>query len=222
MLKVTIIIPTLNEEEGIGKVLNEIPKELDAEILIVDGNSTDRTVDIAKNKGARVIIEERRGYGRAYKSGFEQARGEIIVTLDGDNTYPAWQIPEFLLTLEEEKLDFITTDRLTTLRKDAMTKKHRFGNFILSLMTRILFNIKVKDSQSGMWIFRKSILPKLNLVSDGMSFSEEIKIEAFKKFKCKEVPIDYRVRLGEVKLSSWKDGWNNLKFLFWKRFKYYK
>lgn len=219
MPKVSIIIPTLNEEEGIGKTLSEISKELSKEILIVDGNSTDRTVDIAKNRGARVIIEERRGYGRAYKTGFEQANGEIIATLDGDGTYPAERISEFVKILEEEKLDFITTDRLTTLRKDAMTKKHRLGNFILSLTTRILFGIKIKDSQSGMWIFRKNILPKLNLVSDGMTFSEEIKIEAFKKFRCKEIPIDYRIRLGEVKLSSWSDGWKNLKFLFWKRVK---
>lgn len=218
MPKVSIIIPTLNEEQGIGKVLDEIPKGLDLEVIIVDGNSTDRTVDIAKNKGARVIIEERRGYGIAYKSGFEQARGELIATLDGDGTYPAEKISEFLKILENEKLDFITTDRLTNLRKNAMTKKHRLGNFILSLTTRILFGVKVKDSQSGMWIFRRSILPKLNLISNGMSFSEEIKIEAFKKFRCKEIPIEYRVRVGEVKLSSWKDGWKNLKFLFWKRF----
>ncbi len=99
-----------------------------------------------------------------------------------------------------------------------MSFTHKIGNRILTLTTRILFGVKIKDSQSGMWIFRHKILKSLNLTSDGMPFSEEIKIEAWRKFKCAEVPIEYRERKGEVKLSTWKDGLGNLKFLFRKRF----
>jgi glycosyltransferase involved in cell wall biosynthesis len=216
----------MNEEEGIGPVIEEIPrKELEregyeVEVIVVDGESVDRTRDIAAAKGARVVIEPRRGYGRAYKTGFERATGDIIVTGDADTTYPFSEMVEYVKLLEQEKLDFITTNRFGVLEEGAMSLKHRFGNWVLTTATRALFLVNIRDSQSGMWIFRRSILPQLKLASDGMPFSEELKIEAFKQkdLKCREIPIHYRVRVGEVKLSSWKDGWRNLSFLFRKRF----
>ena len=156
--KVSVIIPTMNEEEAIGKVLDDVHAALGTtsepyEILIVDTNSKDRTVEIAKEKGARVIDEPRRGYGRAYKTGFKKARGEYITTLDADCTYPSEDIPNFLDMIEKEDLDFITGDRLTLLKKGSMSSMHRFGNWILSVTARILFHTKLKDSQSGMWFF---------------------------------------------------------------------
>jgi len=220
-MKVSVVIPTINEESSIGSVIDEIPEELDAEVVVVDSNSKDRTVEIAQEKGAKIINENRLGYGRAYKTGFENATGDIIVTLDGDLTYPAYKIKEFVEMLEKEKLDFITCDRLTKLEKGVMSLKHRFGNWVLTATAHILFGVKIKDSQSGMWIFRKSILNKLNLTSDEMAFSEEIKIESWKKgFRCREMPIEYRIRKGEAKLMSWKHGIGNLLFLFRKRFKH--
>ncbi len=214
------MIPTINEEESIGQVMDEIPEELDAEVVVVDSNSKDQTVEIAQEKGAKIINEPRLGYGRAYKTGFENVLGDIIVTLDGDLTYPANKIKELVELLENEKLDFITCDRLTKLEKGVMSLKHRFGNWVLTATAHILFGVKIKDSQSGMWVFRKNILDKLNLTSDEMAFSEEIKIEAWKKgFRCREIPIEYRIRKGEAKLMSWKHGIGNLLFLFRKRFR---
>jgi hypothetical protein len=104
------------------------------------------------------------------------------------------------------------------MQKGAMGAKHRFGNQVLSTAMRMLFRVKVSDSQSGMWVFRKDVLPRLAITSDGMAMSEEIKIEAFRKCKAVEVPIRYRPRMGEVKLQSWKDGMGNLRFLLKKRF----
>lgn len=221
----SVVIPALNEEEGIGLVLDQIPRDAlakagwEVEIVVVDGESRDRTRDIAAAKGARVVIEPRKGYGRAYKTGFERAGGEIIVTGDADATYPFEAIPELVRLLDEEKLDFITTNRFARLDPGSMTAKHRFGNWVLTTVTRVFFFVEVRDSQSGMWIFRRAILPKLTLTSDGMPFSEEIKIEAFRAggVAAREVPIQYRLRVGEVKLSSWRDGWRNLVFLFKKR-----
>ena len=217
----TVIIPTLNEEKAIGKVLDSIPKTEDMEVIIVDGLSTDRTVEIAREKGAKVILEKRKGYGRAYKTGFKHAKGEIIVTLDGDLTYPAEKIPELVDYLRRNQLDFITCDRLSRLDKRTMSRKHRVGNWILKTATNLLFGLHLNDSQSGMWVFRRSILSRFTLESDGMPLSEEIKIKAFKhpEIKAQEIPIDYRIREGEVKLNSWRDGWNNLKFLFHLRFR---
>ena len=222
MAKVSVVIPTMNEESSIGLVIDEVKAALEGvrpyEILVVDTDSRDRTREIAAGKGAMVVEEPRRGYGRAYKTGFEKASGEIIATLDADMTYPASDIPKLADMLESQGLDFITTDRFADMAKGAMSAKHRLGNRVLSLAARILFRVKVRDSQSGMWVFRRSVLGGFTLESDGMAMSEEIKVEAFKKSKAAEVPITYRVRVGEVKLQSWKDGMGNLKFLFKKRF----
>jgi len=213
----------MNEEESIGKVLDDIRLAMGSaqyEILIVDTNSQDRTVEIAKSKGARVVSEPRLGYGRAYKTGFEKADGEIIATLDADCSYPPERIPQLVRLLEEEDIDFISGDRLTLLSKDVMSKLHRTGNWILNFTIRLLFFLRMKDSQSGMWVFRKAILPKLHLTSDGMPFSEELKVEVHQRgFRLKEFPIEYRARTGKPKLKSWVDGFNNFRFLFKKRFK---
>ena len=218
---VSVVIPTMNEEQSVGSVIREVREafgDRPFEVVVVDTNSVDRTREIASSLGAVVVDEPRRGYGRAYKTGFERASGGVLATLDADMTYPAKMIPRLVDMLAEKGLDFITTDRFADMEKGAMSAKHRLGNWVLSATARLLFRVRVKDSQSGMWVFRREILDKLDLESDGMSLSEEIKIEAFRKTRAIEVPITYRVRVGEVKLSSWKDGLGNLRFLFSKRF----
>ncbi len=221
-MKISVVIPTMNEEESIGEVIEEVNQALsdrDFEVLVVDTNSTDRTREIARSKGAKVISEPRRGYGRAYKTGFEKAEGDVIATLDADCTYPASSIPQMLIMIEKEGYEFISTDRLSSISKEAMGLVHRFGNWVLKTTANILFRIRLRDSQSGMWVFKSSVLQHLNLTSDGMPLSEEIKIEAIKKgINFKEVPIKLRARKGEAKIRSWKDGWENFKFLFKKRF----
>jgi hypothetical protein len=105
------------------------------------------------------------------------------------------------------------------MEEGAMSAMHKIGNLALSFTTRLLFGRIIRDSQSGMWVFRREVLSKIRLESDGMPFSEEIKIEAFRKLRSKEVMIRYRRRVGEVKLSSWRDGWDNFRFLWRKRFR---
>jgi glycosyltransferase involved in cell wall biosynthesis len=224
MKTLTIVIPALNEEEGIGPVIKDIPvyklKDVgyETEILVVDNGSQDRTPHIARDNGARVIIQPMRGYGNAYKAGFANASGEVIATGDADLTYPFAVLPELLLRMEREDLDFINTDRLTNLNRGVMSPSHQFGNRVLTFMMRILFRWPFIDSQSGMWIFRKSVWDKLEVSSSGMAFSQELKIEAFiKGFKCAEVPIQYRMRLGKVKLSTVKNGIENMSQLLCKR-----
>ena len=197
-------------------------KNWELEIVIVDGDSKDKTRDIAKEKGAKVILEKRKGYGRAYKTGMIQITGDIIVTGDADATYPFDKIHEYVQQLIDENLDFITTDRFARLHHGSMSVKHYFGNFILATTLRILFLINLRDSQSGMWIFKKEVLDKIKPIkdfNDGMPFSEEIKIEMFsnKQIKSKEIPSLLRAREGDVKIESFSDGFKNLKFLFKKR-----
>jgi glycosyltransferase involved in cell wall biosynthesis len=222
-LNLSVIIPTLNEAECIGQVIDDLRSNLEGrgfeyEIMIIDGHSKDDTAVIARSKGAVVVDECRKGYGRAYKTGFSQAHGEIIATMDGDCTYPAESIIPLMQMLEAEDLEFITTDRFGHMEPGAMSNMHKIGNLALSFTTRLLFGRVIRDSQSGMWVFRREALAKIRVQEDGMPFSEEIKIEAFRKLRSKEEMIAYRRRVGEVKLSSWKDGWNNFRFLWAKRF----
>jgi hypothetical protein len=188
------------------------------EIMVIDNGSKDKTRYIANSHRAKVIVQPIKGYGNAYKAGFANATGDIIATGDADLTYPFNDLPKIIKRMEDENLDFITTDRLTNLQPGVMNRAHYFGNILLRLMTKILYKLPCKDSQSGMWIFKRSIWSKLNVKSSGMSFSQELKIEAYKKgFKCAEVPIVYRARVGEVKLSTLKDGLGNMLHLMTKR-----
>jgi hypothetical protein len=132
-------------------------------------------------------------------------------------------LPEVIKKIEKENIDFMNTDRLTTLNPEAMVGSHVFGNWLLTLGTRVLFKWPFKDSQSGMWIFKRSIWNKLDVRSSGMPFSQELKIEAFAKgFKCDEIGIEYRARAGEVKLNTVTDGLSNVMQLFKKRMSYVK
>jgi len=232
-LKISIILPTLNEEQGIGQTIDDIQmdyfkkKGWEIEIVIVDGNSSDKTRAIAEKKGAKSIIEKRKGYGRAYKTGMSKLTGDIIVTGDADATYPFDHIHTYIQQLIDEDLDFITTDRFAQLHHGSMSVKHYFGNMILAYTLKILFFVNIRDSQSGMWIFKKGSLKHiqpLELFNDGMPFSEEIKIEMFtnKHIKAKEIPSLLRERAGDVKIQSFTDGWKNLKFLFKKRISFQK
>ena len=221
MAEVSVIIPTMNEEASIGAVIDEVHKALgrrDFEIVMVDTESRDRTVDIAAAKGARVVSEPRRGYGRAYKTGFEAARGTYILTLDADLTYPPDAFPEFLAALEADHADFVSGERMSRLADDAMSGMHRVGNEILNTTFRALYRVPVHDSQSGMWAFRRSILPELQLVHDGMAFSEELKLEVIRHgLRFLEIPINYRVRVGDKKIRSVSDATRNLVWLARKR-----
>jgi glycosyltransferase involved in cell wall biosynthesis len=217
--RITVIIPCLNEEQGIELVLKRMPEFVD-EVIVVDNGSTDRTSEVAESFGAKVIRETVRGYGRSYKAGFAWASGDILVTLDGDHSYPPDAISYLLEAFLHLEVDFLNASRFPVRDSHAMSFKHKMGNLILSLAMSVLYFKWVRDSQSGMWVFRRSILKDLKLVSDGMAFSEEIKIEALKSRRVRfaEISIMYTSRLGEIKLNPWRDGFYNLWFLVKKRF----
>ncbi|NWG12708.1 MAG: glycosyltransferase family 2 protein [Acidobacteria bacterium] len=217
--RITVVIPCLNEEKGIGEVLSRMPQFVD-EVVVVDNDSTDRTGAVARDFGARVLHEKIRGYGRAYKTGLLEAKGDIIVTLDGDHSYPVDAISYLLESFLHSGVRFLSASRFPLRNRRAMSFKHWVGNKLLSAATSLLYFRRVSDSQSGMWVFERSALASMELVSDGMAFSEEIKIEAIRKREIgfKEIYIDYSTRMGEIKLRPWKDGARNLLFLFRKRF----
>lgn len=217
--RITVIIPCLNEEQGIEQIMKRMPEFVD-ETIVVDNGSTDRTSEVAYRYGAKVIREDVRGYGRAYKTGFGSASGDLIITLDGDQSYPPDAISYLLEAFLHLDVDFLNTSRFPVRDPKAMSFMNKMGNLILSLVMSILYFRWVRDSQSGMWVFRRSILKEMKLTSDGMAFSEEVKIEALKSNRVRfaEISIQYSSRLGETKLNLWRDGFHNLWFLVKKRF----
>ncbi len=216
---ITVIIPCLNEEQGIQKVLDAMPDFVD-EVIVVDNGSTDRTPEVAASMGAKVIREPVRGYGRAYKRGFTVATGDIIITLDGDHSYPVDAVAYLIEAFLHLEVDFLNTSRFPVRDPRAMSFKHKVGNLVLSIATSLLFFRWVRDSQSGMWVLRRSIVKEMKLESDSMAFSEEIKVEVLRNRRLRfgEISILYSSRLGEKKLNPWRDGMQNLAFLVKKRF----
>ena len=217
-LSVTVVIPCLNEEEGIKAVLTAKPDWVD-EVMVVDNGSTDNTVAVAESFGATVVKEQLRGYGRAYQKGFSMAKTDIICCLDGDHTYPIADLGRLIDVFLHYNVDFLSACRFPILNQEAMSFKHWIGNKILSFAMAILFHYPIEDSQSGMWVFRRSILEKIKLTSGGMPFSEEIKLEVIRHpdLKFKEDHIKYSAREGEIKLQPYRDGIRNLAFLLKKR-----
>jgi len=209
--RISVVIPCHNEEEGIRATMEQMPPIVD-EVVVVDNCSTDRTSEVARELGCRVIYEGRKGYGRAYKTGFSKAKGDIIVTMDGDGTYPPSSIELLVTVMLAEKIDFMTARRWRSTNDKSKSPLRLLGNAVLTLATMGLFRSFLVDSQSGMWVFRREILDKIQPESDGMALSQEIKILAYthRELRCLEMPIYYGERVGESKLNLWKDGFGNL------------
>lgn len=218
-LSISVVIPCYNEEEGVQRVIKSLPSVVD-EVVVVDNNCTDRTAEVASALGAKVVVQKRKGYGAAYKAGLPAVSSDITITMDGDGTYPAEQIEELVDYLEENALDFISASRFPLRNPDAMNFSNKVGNMVLTIAMLVLYGKAIKDSQSGMWVYRSKVYPSLNMTSDGMPFSEEIKIEAIRNrgVRFGEYHINYHPRIGEVKLEKWRDGFRNLFFLVRKRF----
>lgn len=226
MPKLSIVVPALNEVHNIVAVVGNVPvAELatagwETEIVVVDNASTDGTGDLARSLGAIVVLEPVRGYGHAYRAGFNAATGDVVVTADADRTYPLDHTPGLLAHFVESETDFLSTNRLVRSNRGAMSASHEVGNRVLSAVSRWLFRHDFVDSQSGMWIFRRSIWSSLDVRSGGMSFSQELKNEAHRQgLQCCEIAIEYRQRGGVVKLNAFRDGARNLHQLFDHRFR---
>jgi dolichol-phosphate hexosyltransferase len=218
-LTVSVVIPCFNEERGIAAVLSSLPSFID-EVVVVDNNSTDETGRIAAEMGARVIFETKKGYGNAYQAGLPRARCDIVATTDGDGTYPTHSIGPIIDYLLDNNLDFVSASRFPLRNPKSMRFRNVLGNKILTYVTRVLWLRWIADSQSGMWVFRREMLDHIRPRNGGMPFSEEIKLETIDKgFSFGEYHIDYSERIGETKLYAWRDGVDNLLYLFRLRLK---
>lgn len=221
-MKVSVVIPALNEEGIVGKTVKLVPLKklhdagLETEIIVVDNASEDNTAKEAQEAGARVIREEKRGYGNAYIRGFNEATGDVIVMGDADGTYPFDEMLEFIQPILNGKADFVMGSRLKgEIIKGAMPALHQYiGNPFLTWLLNVLFSTGISDAHCGMRAMTQEVWNKLNLKTSGMEFASEMVIEASrKKIRIVEVPITYYPRGGESKLSSFSDGWRHIRFM---------
>ena len=218
--EISIVLPCLNEEKAIGLCLDKIKEvvrenNLEAEIIVVDNGSTDRSCNIVREKQVKLVEEKEKGYGSAYLRGFGEAQGKYIFMADSDGTYDFNEIPTFISHLRQG-YDFVIGDRFKgKMEKDAMPWFHRYiGNPVLSGVLRVFFNTKIRDVHCGMRAFKRDLLEQLNLRTTGMEFASEMILKAIRNnLKIKEVPIDYHEREGESKLKSLVDGWRHLRFM---------
>jgi glycosyltransferase involved in cell wall biosynthesis len=218
-VEVSVVIPCLNEAENIEQCVRRSQTALDeagiaGEVVVADNDSDDGSAELAAAAGARVVHEPRRGYGSAYLAGFAAARGEYIVMLDADLTYPFDEIPRFVAELRDGA-QLVMGDRMDNIQPGAMHWMHRYiGNPLLSGTLNLFFRTGVRDAHCGMRGFRRDVLPLLDLRATGMEFASEMVIRASKEgLDIREFPIRYAPRGGESKLSRFRDGWRHLRFL---------
>jgi glycosyltransferase involved in cell wall biosynthesis len=195
---------TLNEERAIRRVVEDIKKIVpDSEILIVD-SSDDRTALIAKSLSVKVVRQyPPQGYGRAMDLALKSAKGDIIVTMDCDNTYPAESIPELVKWINEG-FDLVNASRLLYQKPQSMPVTNYIANWLFAFVTRILFSIKTTDVHSGMRAYRREMIYKIDCDASGPALPVELFIKPIVAgYKFKEIGIDYKQRLGKVTLRRW-------------------
>ncbi|MFC1968109.1 glycosyltransferase family 2 protein [Chloroflexota bacterium] len=222
--KILIVLPAFNEEATIGKVIDEIPKSdleqagYKVEVLVVDNNSTDRTRRIAYQKGATIIVELRKGKGRAVITALNSVNADFIFMLDTDYTYPANRIPDMLKLLNHHHA--VIGSRIKGQReKHAMSWLNLIGNRFLSLLASMLYQRRVSDVCSGYWGFKAEVIEKLRLRAVGFELEAELFSQLARRgYSIAELPILYRRRVNRPKLSPLRDGFRIGRVLIAKRF----
>ena len=203
----TIIVPAYNEEKGLPVVLEKIFKVIDDnfEVLVVDDGSTDGTAAVEQMFPCRLIRHPvNQGKGKAMKTGVQQARGENVLFIDADDTYPVKTILEIAAALE--KYDYAVASR--SVGKQNIPAFNRIGNAIFRNSIRYIYGFKAYDPLTGLYGLKKSYFEKMELCSKGFGIESEIAIKAASMgLKIKDIPIVYGERIGEAKLNGLKDGY---------------
>ena len=207
-MKISVIIPAFNEERSIGKVITDIPKELVHEIIVVDNACTDRTVEVAESAGARVVREERRGYGYACLAGIAALNTpDIVVFLDGDySDYPA-EMSMLVQPVLSGEAEMVIGSRIRgTREKGALLPQARFGNALATFLIRLLFGVHYTDLGPFRAI-RYDRLREMNMQDKTFGWTVEMQVKAAKMgIRVCEVPVSYRKRIGQSKITGTVQG----------------
>ncbi|MFC6835885.1 dolichyl-phosphate hexose transferase [Halomarina ordinaria] len=201
----SVVMGTYNEEAAIGTVLSDIERVTDgrAEVVCVDGSS-DRTPDIAREHGARVIEQEPQGYGVAVREAVLAAERPVVVTTDCDDTYPMEALPRFLERINEG-YDVVSGDRLYH-GASAMPAFNRLGNHAFALLASALMGRRVHDTTTGMRAYRRDVVRRIRWTENTGLSAELLVRPLMRDYRVREEPIDYRERAGETKLDPLAGG----------------
>ncbi len=206
-MRVEVIIPTLNEEDSIGEVIEGFKRLGYKDIIVIDGNSTDRTREIAKAKGAKVVIQSGKGKGQAVAEAFQIAKGDVVVLIDGDGTYLPEDVEKLLEPIRKGIADHVIGNRLENFEKGAFTRLNLFGNKILNALFRFFYGVELRDILSGYRALRREVYKSIDLKKHGFEVEVEMTVETLANgFRIVEVPIRYVKRAGKTKLNPFKDG----------------
>ncbi len=206
-MNVCILIPTLNEERGIGEVIDGFIKKGYTNIFVIDGNSTDRTREIAESKGAKVVIQSGEGKGQAVMEAFQLIDSDVVVLIDGDGTYLPEEVDRLLEPIRRGIADHVVGNRLAGYEKGAFTRLNLLGNKILNFFFRLIYGIELHDILSGYRALTKEVYKNIELEKHGFEIETELTVETIAKgFRILEVPITYRKREGKTKLRPIRDG----------------
>ena len=203
-VRVSVIIPTHNEAQAIGRVLAELPSELVTEVIVVDSNSTDGTPDVALKMGAKVLEEPRRGYGRACLTGIENAESpDVLIFLDGDYSDRPAELPVLLAPIVDGRADITIGSRLSgRSNRGALPWHQAFGNQLAAGLIRLLYGVKVSDLgpfRAG----RAEVLRALALKEATYGWAVEMILKgAIAGYRIVEVPVSYHPRIGTSKISG--------------------
>ena len=220
---INIFIPALNEEEGVGATISELSANIKAKrILVIDGHSHDRTVEVAKEHGAEILFQDGKGKGDALTKAVQcmDADAEYVVITDADFTYPAEHVPEMIQILENNLHVGMVCGNRFSKQTDGNAFKGRFtfGNKLLALAHSFFNGINLQDPLTGLRVIRADILRKWVIKSKGFDIEVELNHQVDKQgFETIEVPIEYRERLGEKKLKM-KHGATILKRIVFESF----
>lgn len=219
LMKLTVSMISMNEEGAVGKVIDDIKAVApEAEILLVD-SSSDNTPQIAQARGARVIRQyPPQGYGRAMERALRDASGDVIVTLDCDDTYPVSAIPVLAKLVAEEGYDIVNATRLAR-RPKAMPLPNYLANWLFAAIASLLAGTRTTDMHSGMRAYRKAMLDQLEFEAGGPALPVELWFKPLVlRFRAAEIPIEYRERIGQTTLNRWASTQWTFKRLFsWRR-----
>jgi dolichol-phosphate mannosyltransferase len=207
---VTVVIPTLNEAEGIGNVIDDLRREGFANILVVDGRSTDGTAQIASDKGAFVVLQHGTGKAGAIRTALDIVSTPYMAVMDGDCTYHASDLRNLLPYAK----DYVEVIGSRLRGRENIPRINRLGNWIVSRAFKLLYSCPVSDVLSGMYLVRTDILKSQELSSQSFDIEVEIASTMASSGKVTEVPIQYGSRQGKRKLGS-RHGFRILGTLFW-------